>query len=106
MMSNHSAVVFARNAFAIASFSASLLRPRNPLEAKRGSLAIFSRSISLQKIAKFLLLVAAMLMNPSDVGKVPIGVLVGWLLPSCGGIFLSMVPGVGWDASGANAALH
>jgi hypothetical protein len=46
--SNHSRLDLARSAAAISSFSASRFRPRNAVEAKRGSVAIFSRSISLQ----------------------------------------------------------
>src|SRR5258705_490325 len=95
MMSNQSRLDRARRAAVISSFSAARLRERKPDEAKRGSAPIFSRSISLQNFTKFLLLVAARLRKPSAVGNSPIGVLVGWLLPSCGGTFLSLVQRVG-----------
>src|SRR3954449_2938098 len=98
MRSNHSRLDRVRNAAVISSFSASRLRERRPEDAKRGSAIIFSRPISLQNFAKFLLPVAERLRNPSAVGNSPIGVLVGWLLPSCGGTFLSMVQRVAWKS--------
>ena len=42
---------------------------------------------------------AAMLMKPSAVSNTPVGMLVGWLFPACGGTSPATVQRAAWKSS-------